>query len=285
MARKINQENRRLIGQAMNFNNRSDLTVKGTPGIGDAMYSLNLAYNRSFFFQKKIRLTFQWYHRRDFNYHMEDPENIIQKIHYLKHFYDTEFTDVKILHEFNCTDTKLWVERHQGFYRRMLKPNKFNFKYNDWRFADWCRKETIPKKIVTWNQTGNANPPRGYKRPFGREEWTRAAELMDMQGYDVVEIDYRTPIREVFWHINTCECCVAYEGMWHYVAKNFQKPLIVLTKDIITKHHTPNALIYQVPKVKEHSIKYFHKFEKKVRRATDYNKVEIDKFKAIYHEG
>ena len=72
--------------------------------------------------------------------------------------------------------------------------------------------------------------------------------------------------------------------MWHYIAKNFQKPMIVLTKDLITNHHTPNALIYKVPKVKEHSIRYFYKFDRKVHRAKDVNKVEVDKFKALYIE-
>jgi hypothetical protein len=61
--------------------------------------------------------------------------------------------------------------------------------------------------------------------------------------------------------------------------------MIVLTKDIITKHHTPNAMIYQVPKVKEHQIEYFHRFDKKIQRAKDYNLVEINKRKALYHEG
>jgi len=283
--KQINQKVRREIGSTMHFDNRGDLVVKGTPGIGDAMYALNLAYSRSFIFQNKILLTFCWYHNRRFNFHMEDPETIIEKIHYLHHFYKKDFCDVKIKHVFNCDDTQLWVDRHQGLHRRMLKKNSYSFKYNDWTFADWCRKKVIPKKIVMWNQTGNANLPRPYKRPFGREEWTLAKDLMDMQGYDVVEIDYRTPIREAFWHINTCECTVSYEGMWHYVAKNFQKPMIVLTKDIITKHHTPNAMIYQVPKRLEHKIEYFYRFDKKVQRAKDYNKVEVDKFKAIYNEG
>ncbi len=129
----------------------------------------------------------------------------------------------------------LCAKRHIGFERKMRYGNIHTIRHNDWWFADWCRKEVIPKKIVLWNQTGNANLPRGYKRPFDREDWNMAKELMDMQGWDVTEIDYRTPIREAFWHINTCECTVSYEGMWHYVAKKFKKHMIVSTKDIITK--------------------------------------------------
>ena len=284
--KKINHKTRMLVGASMDFDNHApELIIKGTPGIGDAMYAVNIAYNRSFIYQKKVVLIFKWYHARSFNFHMEDPETIIQKVNYLDKFYAKDFTNVIIKHEFNCTDMQLWYDRHDGFHRRMIKSNKFSIKYTDWHFADWCRKEVIPKKIVMWNQTGNANLPRPYKRPFDREAWTRAKDLMDMQGWDVVEIDYRTPIREAFWHINTCECTVSYEGMWHYVAKNFQKPMIVLTKDLITRHHTPNAMIYQVPKRLEHKIEYFYRFDKKVQRAKDYNKVEVNKIKALYHEG
>ena len=61
--------------------------------------------------------------------------------------------------------------------------------------------------------------------------------------------------------------------------------MIVLTKDVITLHHTPNAMIYKVPKRLEHKIEYFYRFDKKVQRAKDYNKVEVNKIKALYHEG
>ena len=78
--RQINTEARREVGISMNFDNNTNLVVKGTPGTGDAMYALNLAYNRSFVYQQKVILTFKWFHGRGFNFHMEDPETIIEKI-------------------------------------------------------------------------------------------------------------------------------------------------------------------------------------------------------------
>ena len=57
--KQINQKVRREIGSSMNFNNNTPyLVIKGTPGIGDAMYALNLAHNRSFIFQTKVNLLF-----------------------------------------------------------------------------------------------------------------------------------------------------------------------------------------------------------------------------------
>jgi hypothetical protein len=46
------------------------------------------------------------------------------------------------------------------------------------------------------------------------------------------------------YHISNCEATVGYEGMWHFVAKNFWKPMIIFTKDNITNLHTPNAYIF-----------------------------------------
>jgi hypothetical protein len=61
-------------------------------------------------------------------------------------------------------------------------------------------------------------------------------------GYDVVELCYRTPIREATYHINTCDFIICYDGMWHYIAKNFMKPMIVSSQDMITTYHTRHAL-------------------------------------------
>jgi hypothetical protein len=35
---------------------------------------------------------------------------------------------------------------------------------------------------------------------------------------------------------------VCYDGIWHYVAKNFARPLAVISGEGVTKYHTPNAL-------------------------------------------
>ena len=106
------------------------------------------------------------------------------------------------------------------------------------------RVVTIPKKIVLWRQTFNAAAPRSFKRAFDNDGWNYIVKSLQDQGYNVVEIDYRTPIREVMYHISNCEATVGYEGMWHMVAKNFWKPMIIFTKDNISRLHTPNAYIF-----------------------------------------
>jgi hypothetical protein len=35
---------------------------------------------------------------------------------------------------------------------------------------------------------------------------------------------------------------ICYDGIWHYVAKNFARPLAVISGEGVTKYHTSNAL-------------------------------------------
>ncbi len=250
----------------------STVDAKCTPGVGDFMYVLNTAYLRSFVLDRPVILNLHWYHTRDFLYHFEDPETIVERFEYVHNFYLKYGAKVKAHHIFDSNDLELYYKRHRYYERgseKLLSERRFpRVKYNDWEFRK-TGLETIPGKILIWTQVHNAEQPRLFKRPFTLEQWNHVKEIIELQGYHTVEVDYRTPISEVFYHAATCECTVSYEGMWHYVAKNFHKPMIVLTQDNITKLHTPNALIYQVRKVDQHSFRYFHNFDRRLQRAKE----------------
>lgn len=57
--------------------------------------------------------------------------------------------------------------------------------------------------------------------------------------------------------------------------------MIVLTQDNITKLHTPNALIYQVPKRLQHGFTYFHNFDRRVQRAKEIHKEFLAQWRKI----
>ena len=56
------------------------------------------------------------------------------------------------------------------------------------------------------------------------------------------EVSYRTPVSEVMHLISTSRMVICYDGIWHYVAKNFARPLAVISGEGVTKYHTSNAL-------------------------------------------
>lgn len=282
----------------LSTNKRREVWFKGTPGVGDFMYALNIAYLRSYITGKQIKLRFFWFHKEDFLFHFEDPETIIERLHYIEKFYRKKGTDVVIEHEFESKNYKIWHDRFYHYDRKMKKtdPRLYDYKHNDWVFNDAIlNSPTMEDKIVLWRPTFNAQPPRHFKNPFTNFEW---AEIIDMirefHGYRVVELDYRTPISEVLYHIRTCKMTISYEGMWHYIAKNCRKPMVVICDDPITRVHTPDALIYNPRERKGfdpangdkpvYKVEYFHNFEKRIRLAKKYSKRRLGYLEDMFNE-
>ena len=56
------------------------------------------------------------------------------------------------------------------------------------------------------------------------------------------------------YHISTCRQVVSYDGMWHYIARNFSKPTVIVSPEAISKYHTPNAIVASPFREKENSI-------------------------------
>ena len=209
---------------------------KTTVGIGDSMYGMNIAYMRAFVNQKPTALQIHYHFPEDYYYHYEDPESIDARVRYI-HDRMMWKDIVHIEHVFNSPDYKLYDKKYLGVNRRTRSEL-----YRYWSFDPTIDTTAIDKKIVLWRPTFNLSQQlSGYKLPMLDSEWVRMIDLLRDFGYNVIEIDYRTPIREAFYHIRTCELCVSYEGMWHYVAKNFFKPHIVFSNSSITQWHTPAA--------------------------------------------
>jgi hypothetical protein len=266
---------------------------KGTPGVGDFMYGLNIAHWKSFILNREIFLRFHWYHAEDFLYHYEDPETIIERLNYIHSFYSNEYSKIRIKHTFNSNSGWIYSNRFRGYNRNIRKSWKF--RVNDWILReDLMNYPTIENKIVLWRNTTNAEDPRPFKMPFTHDEWNQVIDIIELQGYKVFEINYRTPISEVLYHIKTCICTVSYEGMWHYIAKNLRKPMIVLSSDPITNMHTPDALIYNPRKnawfdaakgdKPKYSLSYFYDFEKRIKLAKEYSTKRIGYLDEILNE-
>lgn len=235
---------------------------KGTVGIGDSMYGLNIAYMRSFVNQKPTTIDIHYFFPKDDIYHYEDPEPLIERVEYLRsRFLWKDIVNVNYI--FNSEDTRLYQHKYYN-----VKRHRFSELYRYWSFDPTLN--TTPKygKIVLWRPTNNLRQQlSGYKMPLLESQWQKLIDILGYFGYDVVEIDYRTPISEVVYHIRTCECCISYEGMWHYVSKNFFKPHIVFSSSNITKWHTPAAI--RIDDEKLDFDKEIHKLDYWIDHATE----------------
>lgn len=243
------------------------ITWRGTPGVGDFMWALNSAHRYCYDYGVKVNLEFQWEHGEDYLHHFEEEETIIERLHYIHNFYARQ-DDVTITHVFNAkgrysdwkyaNDLKLL---ENGRLRQVAKKNnegknRFWFQsgvYTDKLFEEapntsWIfREDAIPKnynrmKVVIWRPLFNAEIPRMWKNFLTVEQWDDIISMLRRAGLNIVELTYRTPISEVMYHISTCKQILCYDGMWHYIGKNYAKPMIVISNEGITTYHTGHAL-------------------------------------------
>jgi len=251
-------------GNADGEEERELVTWRGTPGVGDIMWALNSCHLQAKRTGIKIDLEMHWNHDAEHLHHFEDPETIIERMQYIHRFYARK-DDVRVGHVLNSDgrysswsfhdDTALEAD---GTRRQLAKGhNKTRFWFesgayddcaggtapdNDWMFREDAKKDAVENKIVIWRSTFNAETPRTWKRLFTNDDWCVIIEHLKTNGYDVVELTYRTPVREAMYHISTCRQVICYDGMWHYMAKNFCKPMIVISDEGVTKYHTNYAL-------------------------------------------
>ena len=243
------------------------ITWRGTPGVGDFMWALNCAHHHANKWKTKVNLEFQWEHDEDHLHHFEDPETIIERLHYIHNFYHKQ-DEVTVSHVFNATgrysDWKYsddLILNEEGRLRNVTNKrnkNKNRFWFESGKWSDtpgspipenhWIfRPDAFPKKIdkkkvVIWRPTFNAELPRTWKNFLTNDDWEDIIAAMRQAGLHIVELSYRTPVSEVMYHISTCRMVFCYDGMWHYIAKNFARPLVVVSPEGITTYHTPHAL-------------------------------------------
>ena len=216
---------------------------RGTWGVGDFMQALNACHNYSFKNKNKVNLEMHWEHDEDYLHHPDDPETIIQRMEWIHSQYHRQ-DDVTITHVYNS----------DLFPHGNVNPNKNKHRFyfdsdayepsglppNDWIFKPSTFTDTI-KKVVYWTPIHNSEPPRKWKRFLTNDEWYGIIRLLSGEGWIPVELTYRTPIEEAFKQIQEADMIVCYDGMWHFIARNFGKPMFIPSWEGITDYNTPNA--------------------------------------------
>lgn len=231
--------------------------IKTNPGVGDFMYPLNRALMLSHFIQDTFHVEFVWRHERDYLHHFEDPETIIERFEYALPYYH-DYKRLTYSHKFITEE-----EMPTKLFRKRLLPNRamrampgvdsmskvVNNK-SFWKFIPTPLK-VKENKVVIWRSLFNAEPAPKWKNAVDHDMWSRVIDILNDQDLEVVELTYRTPIREVHYHCATCDFIVCYDGMWHYFGSNYYKPMIVTSRANITKLHTPQALmLHDAPRLK-----------------------------------
>ena len=252
----------------------TDIHWKGTPGVGVFMFGLNVAHVHAYLLHKPVKLTIHWYWDVKNQYHFEDPELTIERMEYIHNFYqDKDMVEIDHVYDSvrgdvyaNQTSKPTSLLLRSGYMARMSLINW-------WQFRNNCRLPVSPKKLVFWRDTFNADVVRPWKRLINHHQWDVMINQFYMHGFEPVELTYRTPISEAMYHINTSKFVICYDGLWHYVAKNFHKPLIVLSRSSITKLHTTECMMLDDTNY-EHYVKNFNIHKRRDILFPKYNRTD-----------
>lgn len=247
-----------IKGHPYLFTRGNEVDWKGTPGVGDILFGLNAVHMMVHLIRKKrnleqMQMNVFWPHEKDYNFHFEDPETIIERCEYLHQFYHDK-NAVHVNHIFNSTDKEIERLRHRGF-QRQRGPLTVLDGIPTWIFRqDIWHHNPVQNKVVLWRPMFNATIPWGWKRSFSPEDWERIIDILQSKGFSLTELTYRTPVREAMYHIRTCRFCIFYDGMWQYIARNICKPVIALGDSAITRVHNPQGVFFKKPTDKENNL-------------------------------
>lgn len=152
-------------------------------------------------------------------------------------------------------DTKLWENESYHFRsclmvgdpKRQSKTKKIRYdccitvKFKNFYERKKGKITLFRDTFVHHGKQKVGNTHRG-KRPLTYDQWTIFIEYLKKY-FDVTEIEYRTPISEVMYHLSTCEFCIGYSGMWGMHANALRTPKISLIKsESFPKSVTPHII-------------------------------------------
>lgn len=225
----------------------------------------------------KLNLNVFW-HFAEFsrNVHYEDVESWIEKYFYLikmmnldakieiNHYLITDkknFTPFEIVGHKNITPKFLRKMPKKTFFKTNLKAQKNKVCF--WRYNESVLTYLHPDP----NQNGRVIREASYTP----DEWNMLYNFLK-KNYDVVELEYRTPIREVFYHLSTCEFSIGYSGMWCLLSTLLDNPTVGLVDPKLDKFRRQKIENFEylcLPKIEQITdLDYFQSLVKKAKRAT-----------------
>jgi hypothetical protein len=176
----------------------------------------------------------------------EDPETIVERMTWIHTKFHRQ-EDVTVTHVYNSNlfasgnvnpdKNKDRFQFESGAYEGRQCPEA------DWVFKkDEYRHHIKTKKIVLWTPTYNSEPPRNWKRFLTKDDWSAILSSLSAEGWILVELTYRTPIRDAYKQIQDADYVFCYDGMWHYIAKMFATPIFIPSWEDITGYHCPQVV-------------------------------------------
>lgn len=185
---------------------------RGGIGYGDFVTGLGYASNCTIKYNVDVDFIIHWDHNETYKPNPNDPETILERCQYVyelfcnKRMSLTQITNSKpnfrFINQFHEFDPV------HGMYNLPLEHK--NKKY-----------------IVMWTSLNNTVPVKKFKDPLSKNDWLMVKDIVKDFGYDVIDIDYRTPIADVIDLCQNSAGGIGYDGSIHQIFKLIQKPIIL----------------------------------------------------------
>lgn len=251
---------------------------RGTWGVGDFLWALDVCHNYCYENNTKINLEMHWETEEGHLETPDDPETIVERMTWIHTKFHRQ-EDVTVTHVYNSTlfvggNTNPEKEKERflfdsgAFKGKQCPPSNWVFKKDEYKH------HIKTNKIVIWTPTYNSEPPRKWKRFLTKDDWDAILSSLSAEGWITVELTYRTPIRDAYKQIQDADYVFCYDGMWHYIAKMFATPIFIPSWEGITGYHCPQVVCRPN---KKHTMDFVDTFADKGRhwmdkKANDYLK-------------
>ena len=213
-----------------------DIQWKGKIGYGDIVSPICYAHNLSYKLNTRVDLTFRWSTGPQHKIDARDPETLWERASFLSTICEKDRTDVNIIHRF---DNPLDIN-HTNYDWDIVGKDPY---HNYW--VPRGQKQHRPRGLIVVNTTeGNSVSLKDYgkewKDPIAND-WLYLTVCLKQRGYEVVTVDYRTPVRRLWDLLQYAQGFIGYHGTAAWVARLAHTPSVIFSRG---GKLTSNAFFY-----------------------------------------
>lgn len=210
---------------------------KGKIGYGDIVSPICYAHNVSHKLNTDVVVQFQWPHGPEQKIEQSDPETLWERADVIARLCCSDNTSVSVIHNFNDP-----IEyNHSNYDWDIVGKDQY---HNYW--YPTIRNKPLSNTVVVNTTEGNVVSLKQYGRPWKdpiANDWAVVRKLLG-EKYNVVTVDYRTPIDTLVSLLRDAAGFVGYHGTAAWVAKFMHTPSIIFARGgKLTRNAFPYACI------------------------------------------
>lgn len=216
---------------------------KGKIGYGDIISPICYAHNLADKHTMDVDLVFRWPHGPDHKFHEDDPETLMERADYIARWVRPSlYQRVNVSHEYD----QEMKHNHENY---VDDGPCHNTRFHQQRTA----LVTEQKRIVVVHSMNNKeqfqdyDPGKTWKDPLGcgpnGTHWPMITRKLSNMGYQLHEIDYRTPIEKAVSTMQRAWLLIGYHGSATWLGKFMGMPMVIFSKH---KRLTPRSFPWAI---------------------------------------